>query len=253
MFEAGALTKARVGSKLIPLLFDLEISALTPPLSQFQAKKFDQQGLSELVKSLNSELLTPVSIGSLDPLLKGMWPGLLKEIESLPSPDTSIKISRDQTEVLEELVAGVRGLEARSKKAEMAFPGEWAGFSHYKPRLSMPIVLKIADEFKNGEPLGLLVFSGLLREDFPWLSEVLSELYRNQLEPGDIERSSMLKHAKERIRSLIKLFMSSPLADLMGYTSEQRATLSDLYTALTVYLVQIEIARLSSSGQATNN
>ena len=42
LFEAGALAKSLEGSKVIPLLFELELRDISGPLAQFQAKKFDQ-------------------------------------------------------------------------------------------------------------------------------------------------------------------------------------------------------------------
>ena len=48
LFEAGALAKTMQGSKVIPLLFNLEFSDISGPLAQFQAKKFDREGLAEV-------------------------------------------------------------------------------------------------------------------------------------------------------------------------------------------------------------
>ena len=53
LFEAGALAKSMQDSRVIPLLLDLEIGDITGPLAQFQAKKVDRTGLSEVIGSLN--------------------------------------------------------------------------------------------------------------------------------------------------------------------------------------------------------
>jgi hypothetical protein len=53
LFEAGALAKSMQQGRVIPLLFDVEFKDITGPLAQFQAKKVDKQGLSELVGSIN--------------------------------------------------------------------------------------------------------------------------------------------------------------------------------------------------------
>ncbi len=56
LFEAGALSKSMLDSKVIPLLFGLEQSDLSGPLSQFQAQKFEETGLMEIVKAINKAL-----------------------------------------------------------------------------------------------------------------------------------------------------------------------------------------------------
>ena len=53
LFEAGALAKSMLGAKVIPLLFNLEISDIGGPLAQFQAKKFDKAGVAEVIASIN--------------------------------------------------------------------------------------------------------------------------------------------------------------------------------------------------------
>ena len=55
-FEAGALSKKINSSKVIPLLFDVNITDLKGPLSQFQALKFSYENLLKIVESINSEL-----------------------------------------------------------------------------------------------------------------------------------------------------------------------------------------------------
>src|SRR6266571_6593698 len=54
LFEAGSLAKSLQESRVVPLLLDLEFSEITGPLAQFQAKKVDKDGLSELVHSINA-------------------------------------------------------------------------------------------------------------------------------------------------------------------------------------------------------
>ena len=53
LFEAGALAKSMQGSKVIPLLLDLEFRDITGPLAQFQAKKVEKAGIGEVIHSIN--------------------------------------------------------------------------------------------------------------------------------------------------------------------------------------------------------
>jgi len=53
LFEAGALSKSMLDAKVIPLLFGLELSDLSGPLSQFQAQKVEESGVMEVVRAIN--------------------------------------------------------------------------------------------------------------------------------------------------------------------------------------------------------
>ena len=60
LFEAGALAKSMQGSRVIPLLLDLEVRDITGPLAQFQAKKVERTGLLDVIQSLNQLAPHPV-------------------------------------------------------------------------------------------------------------------------------------------------------------------------------------------------
>ena len=61
LFEAGSLAKSFQGSKVIPLLLDLEFSEISGPLAQFQAKKIDKDGINEMMQSINQAEPQPIS------------------------------------------------------------------------------------------------------------------------------------------------------------------------------------------------
>lgn|GEM_PF-6555428 len=54
LFEAGALSKGLTKNRVCPLLVDLEISQLEPPLSQFNAARPVRDDMWRLVKAINS-------------------------------------------------------------------------------------------------------------------------------------------------------------------------------------------------------
>jgi hypothetical protein len=56
IFEAGALAKPLEGF-VVPLLLDVDLSDLTGPLAQFQAKKTDRAGVLGLLQSINGATL----------------------------------------------------------------------------------------------------------------------------------------------------------------------------------------------------
>ena len=118
LFEAGALAKSMQGARVIPLLFNLEFSDISGPLAQFQAKKFERSGLAEVVHSVNQAADQPVPEDRARQLFSALWPELEKQLNTVPEEAPSEKHMRPQHEILEELVTGVRGLDARFRDLE---------------------------------------------------------------------------------------------------------------------------------------
>jgi len=116
MFEAGALAKSLDQSRVIPLLFDLEPSALTGPLAQFQAVKFEEQEVRKLVAAVN-EQLGPAALAEsvLDSVFDKWWPeleaGVSRLREAAPSKNTGPQ--RSDRELIEEVLGIVRDLRFR--------------------------------------------------------------------------------------------------------------------------------------------
>ena len=94
MFEAGALAKSIADSRVIPLFFDLEFQDISGPLTQFQSKKTEEQGLKELILSLNEASDTPVPTERLTQLFIRLWPDFLERISKIPKNAPSAKSVR---------------------------------------------------------------------------------------------------------------------------------------------------------------
>ncbi len=119
LFEVGALSKSMQDAKVIPLLFDLEFSDITDPLSQFQAKKVDQNGITEMIQAINNASENKASTDIMKQLVPALWPKLESLLEGIPGPEESEEHRRSQSEVLEELVTGVSGLDSRMRDLDM--------------------------------------------------------------------------------------------------------------------------------------
>jgi hypothetical protein len=52
-FEAGGISNLVEYSRVAPMLFKLQPSDIAGPLTQFQAKTFDKDGIHDLLKSIN--------------------------------------------------------------------------------------------------------------------------------------------------------------------------------------------------------
>jgi hypothetical protein len=97
-FEAGALSKIVKDARVVPLLFDLEPSALVGhPLGQFQAAKFEKGEVLKTLKSMN-ELLgsTRLDPERLKSVFEQWWPKLAQEVAAVPQDDRSVARTADQ-------------------------------------------------------------------------------------------------------------------------------------------------------------
>jgi hypothetical protein len=178
LFEAGALAKTMQGSKVIPLLLDLEFTDITGPLAQFQAKKVVKAGIAEVMHSINQTANLAVPEARAKQLFDALWPEFEKNIKAIPKDVSAAKHARPQHEVLEELVAGVRSLDSRLREFSEGIP---MSMRRHRMRFHPMMLHKMMHMFgrKPRDPILLLFFASMFREDLPWLYELGMETYRS--------------------------------------------------------------------------
>jgi hypothetical protein len=81
----GALLKSFEQTRVVPLLFELRISDLKGPLAQFQAKVFSEEGMIDIVKSVNSTLQSPLEARILERSFARGWPEIKQRVEETQS------------------------------------------------------------------------------------------------------------------------------------------------------------------------
>lgn len=112
MFEAGALAKRLEVARVVPLCLDLAPADVTGPLSSFQGRCLDEDGMKRLVQEMMILRENPPAQGQIDCLFKAMWPTLESQVRKAelqsPGPRPS---QRSSQEMLEELVERVRRIE----------------------------------------------------------------------------------------------------------------------------------------------
>lgn len=205
LFEAGALAKSLQGSRVIPLLLDLEFRDITGPLAQFQAKKVEKSGLSEVIHSINQTANHEVPEVRAKQLFDALWPEFEKQVASIPQQATPTKHTRSQHEVLEELVASVRSLDSRFRVVAEASPrsGRYKG-RRFNAMMMRDLVEMIGE--KPGDPIGLLIIASIVKEEIPWLYELAVEAYR-VMNAGTLEEG---KRAKRRFQRAVDLSLRVP-------------------------------------------
>jgi hypothetical protein len=176
LFEAGALAKSLQGSGVIPLLLDLDFREITGPLAQFQAKKIDKNGLYEVAHSLNNVADQPVPEARFKQLFDALWPQCEKIVEEIPRETQPARHTRPQHDILEELVTGVRALEARFRDIGT----DSLLRKRREPKLFSPRdAVEMAEMARMGptDLTPLLILLSPLREDAQWLYEPGYEIY----------------------------------------------------------------------------
>ncbi len=227
LFEAGALSKSMLDAKVIPLLFGLELSDLSGPLSQFQAQKVEETGIMEVVRAINKVADGQTNEGIVSRLVPQLWPSLKEELERISSTQPPEKHMRPQHEILEELVTSVRGLNSRIRD----FDPELSEKDRYSRRRKMRFHPRMIEEFSyiSGElddaPIALLIMAGFIRDDYPWLSELLTESYREIRDGGPEEAERALNRLR---RSMKYLSRGGMMRDMMGGPKEYMMMMDEL-------------------------
>jgi len=136
-------------------------------------------------------------------LFTALWPELEKQIQAIPAEAPTAKHMRPHHEILEELVSGVRGLDSRFREVEGTIMEHGPRFRrgrlrHFHPMMMEEMAHMISED--GDDPISLLMLAGILRDDFPWLAEVITEAYR-EIRDGDLKSS---QKAIERLRRFFK-------------------------------------------------
>ncbi|HZL21496.1 MAG TPA: toll/interleukin-1 receptor domain-containing protein [Polyangia bacterium] len=211
LFESGALAKSMEDGRVIPLRLDLDASDISGPLAQFQSEKTDSDGIRRLVSSLNKVATAPVSEDRLTQLFEAMWGNLEKKIAAFPASGTPQKRPRPQSEILEELVSGVRNVEIRVRDIAEDDPGMRRRFRRrHDPGLIMHLAHRMGDGPED--PIQLLIVASLFKDDLPWLYELALDAYRSSKEGN----RTLAKRSYLRFREALEMLKRGPLLEMLG-------------------------------------
>lgn len=241
LFEAGALAKSLQGAKVIPLLLGLEFSDISGPLAQFQAKKLGKAGLSEIVQSINQSAQTPEPEDRVKDRFAGLWPDIERKIATIPEQSPGAKRTRPQHEILEELVATVRGFEGRfARLDENLVDVDYRTRRRRRPMHPMMLedLSRMVSE-EGDDPIALLMLGSMMRDDLPWLYELLVEVYR-EIRSGDAKAA---QRAVERLRRTTKMLRRGPFMEEFAGSKEAHMMVMELPSMLDHLLHRFESRR----------
>ena len=114
MFEAGAISREMDTSKICVVLFGVDTTDLTGPLTQFQATRFDKSDFRKLLNNINESLgENSLKASVIDAVFEKWWPDLEEKIRSVQKEYNLRKKPsevRDQRDMIEEVLITSRAI-----------------------------------------------------------------------------------------------------------------------------------------------
>jgi TIR domain len=145
-FEAGALAKTLDSTFVCPYLVGVEPADVKGPLTQFQAKRANEEDTKRLLETLNSALgENAVKADQLAEAFSMCWPKLKAQLDALQGDQPPVK-KRDEREMLEELVELARS-QARQAAVRDGHPFQF----------TTEMALSIADDILGEDVLTQIV------------------------------------------------------------------------------------------------
>jgi hypothetical protein len=126
LFEAGALAKGLVNSRVCTFLIDLTPTDLESPLSQFNHTTPDEEGLWNLARTLNSSVAAPLDAPILEQVFDIHWPVFQAKFAEILKdyPQDVVPEVRSEASMMAELLENSRSINNRLRAVEeRTFPG----------------------------------------------------------------------------------------------------------------------------------
>jgi hypothetical protein len=122
LFEAGALSKTK-DAYVCTFLLGISPADVEPPLAQFQHTTFEKADVARLLRTINSAVTKQGERGLAETVLaevfETFWPALEMQLKAiLEQPVPAATPARSTTEILDEILTTVRGLDRRIAKSE---------------------------------------------------------------------------------------------------------------------------------------
>ena len=96
---------------------------------------------------------------------------------------------------------------------------------------------------EGDDPISLLMFAGLVRDDFPWVAEVITEAYR-EIRDGDLKSS---QRAIERLRRFFKnIGRRDFMMEFAGPSKEAHMMAMEMPRMLDHFIHRFEMRRLNA-------
>ncbi len=108
LFEAGALAKSVIDSRVVPYRLGLTATDVSLPLAQFQGVDANEAGTRKLFQSLNSVRSDPMPDERVERIFSRWWPDLSAQIGAIPAANEPKVPPKSEHEMLEEVLSTTR-------------------------------------------------------------------------------------------------------------------------------------------------
>lgn len=252
LYEAG-VAKGKLDTPVYGIAVGIPLSrANAGPFAQFQNCDDKEASLTKLVMQLLARV--PDSEPDREAVqmqvksFKDRLDQILKQAEGANDPEEAEGHGETASvaKLFEEIKVMFQDMPAR---LETRLLESGAPFRRRRPRRLHPMMFEelahtVSDD--PGDPIGLLMIASMIRDDMPWLYELIVEAYR-EAKAGN---SSAAREAIHRARRAGKMMMGGPWMEEMGVHPREIETLfMELPMVLDRYLSQIEEKTVKRSGK----
>ena len=147
LFESGALAKGLTSNRVCTFLIDVQASDLENPLAQFNHTFPRKDNVWHLVRTINDSLNgSTLKESVLLKVFETYWPQFEKEFNIILSStsETEINITRNDTEILLDVLSTVRSLDKRIRNVETSIgKGTFVGNNNLKKDYIMPSAMRM--------------------------------------------------------------------------------------------------------------
>jgi hypothetical protein len=178
LFEGGALSKKVESSRIVPLLFGVELKNIPEPFKQFQSRKADKDGIYTLINEINNlsyKILEKESIATIFNSVFAKFNRRIAKIERSKQIYVDDWILDDEVYCLISIMNNIsEELKQVSKLYTDAHTNTIQNGEHE------------ISEFMKKNALKLMPRAETFRNKIPWLYDITLECYRSQIQ-GDIK------------------------------------------------------------------
>jgi hypothetical protein len=181
--------------------------------------------MTDTLKAINNASESQTKESTIENLVPQLWPSLQTKLDEIPDIAETEKHMRPQSEIMEDLVSQVRGLNGRMRDFDPEMMERGLRFGRSRFRKIHPAMLDdlmmMSNEAPRGGDYGLLMLAGMVRDTMPWMSEVLVEGHR-ELKSASPKQAKKIAHD---LRQALKFMTRSPFAEMMMMDKSKGTTI----------------------------
>ncbi|MBU1634166.1 toll/interleukin-1 receptor domain-containing protein [bacterium] len=222
LYEAG-VAKGKLDTPVHGIALGIPLKRVsTGPFYQFQNCDDSEESLTKLVLQLARRI--PGLESDLD-VVKTQVKNFKTQAEKLiltlgksaENEDKSIIEDSSGAKLFEEIKVMFRDLPSRIKErlSDDTYPQRRKRYFRLDPMMIEEMIHMIGG--KSEDPIGILIISSLLKDDFPWLYEIGLETYRT-VKTGDLEATerSLINYHRA-----VEFTLHGPMMEMMGPPSKE--------------------------------